>query len=135
MDELEKMKKGYLWNDCEQYLEEQRVAKELLYDFNQSRPSEIEKRTEIIKKLFGHCGKDVWINQPMALCRGTGAIVLAGVTIGENSVIGAGSVVTKDIPANVLAVGSPCKVLREFNENDKEYYHKNLRFDQQNFED
>ena len=34
MDELEKMRKGYLWNDCEQYLEEQRVAKELLYDFN-----------------------------------------------------------------------------------------------------
>ena len=54
MDELEKMRKGYLWNDCEQYLEEQRVAKELLYDFNQSRPSEIEKRTEIVKKLFGH---------------------------------------------------------------------------------
>ena len=71
MDELEKMRKGYLWNDGEQYLEEQRVAKELLYDFNQSRPSEIEKRTEIVKKLFGHCGKDVWINQPMALCRGT----------------------------------------------------------------
>lgn len=52
MDELEKMRKGYLWNDCEQYLEEQRVAKELLYDFNQSRPSEIEKRTEIVKKFL-----------------------------------------------------------------------------------
>jgi maltose O-acetyltransferase len=44
---------------------------------------------------------------------GGGAILLPGVTIGENTTIGAGSVVTKDIPANVLAVGNPCRVLRE----------------------
>lgn len=49
-------------------------------------------------------------------------MVLPGVTIGENSVIGAGSVVTKDIPENVVAFGSPCKVYREINEHDKEYY-------------
>ena len=49
-------------------------------------------------------GNNVWI------C--TGAIVLPGVTIGDNSVIGAGSVVTKDIPANGLAVGNPCRVIR-----------------------
>lgn len=49
-------------------------------------------------------GDNVWI------C--TGVIVLPGVTIGENSVIGAGSVVTKDIPANSLAVGNPCRVIR-----------------------
>ena len=49
-------------------------------------------------------GDNVWI--------GGGAIVLPGVTIGDNSVIGAGSVVTKDIPANVVAVGNPCRVLR-----------------------
>ena len=48
-------------------------------------------------------------------------MVLPGVTIGENSVIGAGSVVTKDIPENVVAFGSPCKVYREINELDKEY--------------
>ena len=50
---------------------------------------------------------------------GAGVIVLPGVRIGENSVIGAGSVVTKDIPANVVAVGNPCKVLRAINDDDK----------------
>lgn len=49
-------------------------------------------------------GDNVWL--------GGGAIVLAGVTIGDNSVIGAGAVVTKDIPANVVAVGSPARVIR-----------------------
>ncbi len=48
---------------------------------------------------------------------GGGVIICPGVTIGENSVIGAGSVVTKDIPANVVAVGNPCKVLKSI-END-----------------
>jgi galactoside O-acetyltransferase len=49
-------------------------------------------------------------------------IVVPGVTIGENTVIGAGSVVTKDIPANVVAVGNPCRVLRPISEHDKEYF-------------
>lgn len=66
-----------------------------------------------------HIGKNCWL--------GAGVIVLPGVTIGDNSVIGAGSVVTKDIPANVVAVGNPCKVLREINEHDKEYYYKDRR--------
>ncbi len=59
-------------------------------------------------------GNNVWI--------GAGVTVLAGVTIGENSVIGAGSVVTRDIPANVVAVGSPCRVLRAITEEDKTRY-------------
>ena len=46
---------------------------------------------------------------------GGGVIVLPGVTIGDGSVIGAGSVVTKDIPANSLAVGNPCHVIRRIN--------------------
>jgi maltose O-acetyltransferase len=50
-------------------------------------------------------GDNVWL--------GAGAIVLAGVTIGANTTIGAGSVVTRDIPANVLAAGNPCRVIRE----------------------
>ena len=66
-------------------------------------------------------GKNVWI--------GAGAIVLPGVTIGDHSVIGAGSVVTKDIPPNVVAVGNPCRVLREINDRDKEYYYKDLKID------
>lgn len=65
-------------------------------------------------------GDNVWL--------GGNVIVLPGVTIGENSVIGAGSVVTHDIPANVVAFGSPCKVYREINEYDNEYYFKGHRF-------
>lgn len=49
---------------------------------------------------------------------GGGVIIVPGVTIGKGSVIGAGSVVTKDIPANSLAVGNPCKVIRKLNNND-----------------
>ncbi len=64
-------------------------------------------------------GKNCWI--------GAGAVLTPGVTIGENTVIGAGSVVTKDIPANVVAVGNPCKVLREINDHDEEYYFKDRR--------
>lgn len=59
-------------------------------------------------------GKNVWI--------GAGAVVLPGVSIGDNTVIGAGSIVTKDIPANVVAVGNPCRVIREISEKDYEFY-------------
>lgn len=58
-----------------------------------------------------HIEDRVWI--------GTGAIILPGVTVGEGSVIGAGSVVTKDVPSGVVAVGNPCRVLREINENKR----------------
>lgn len=68
-----------------------------------------------------HIGANVWI--------GAGVIVLPGVTIGDNSVIGAGSVVTKDIPANVVAVGNPCRVLREIGERDREYYYRDRKID------
>ena len=60
---------------------------------------------------------------------GAGVIVLPGVSIGDNSVIGAGSVVTKDVPANVVAVGNPCKVLRPIGERDKEYYYKDKKIE------
>ncbi len=66
-------------------------------------------------------GRNCWI--------GAGAIILPGITIGENSVIGAGSVVTKDIPANVVAVGNPCKVLREIGDYDREIYFKGRKID------
>ncbi len=59
-------------------------------------------------------GNSVWI--------GAGVTVLPGVTIGDNSIIGAGSVVNKDIPSGVIAVGNPCKVLREITEEDKYKY-------------
>lgn len=68
-----------------------------------------------------HVGKNVWI--------GAGAILLPGVSVGDNTVIGAGSVVTKDIPADVVAVGNPCKVLREIGEKDRKYYYKDREID------
>ena len=68
-----------------------------------------------------HIGRNVWI--------GANSVVLPGVTIGENTVIGAGSVVTKDIPANVVAVGNPCRVLRPIGERDREYYFKDRKVD------
>lgn len=58
------------------------------------------------------------------VCIGAHVSVLPGVSIGDNTVIGAGSVVTKDIPANVLAYGNPCRVIREITENDKAEYTK-----------
>ncbi len=64
-----------------------------------------------------HIGNRVWI--------GAGAIVMPGVTIGDDTVIGAGSVVTKDIPAGVVAVGSPCRVIREISAHDAAYYDRN----------
>lgn len=63
-----------------------------------------------------HIGRNCWI--------GAGVIIVPGITIGDNTVIGAGSVVTKNIPKNVVAVGNPCKILREINEYDKKYYFK-----------
>ena len=60
-------------------------------------------------------GRNCWL--------GAGVIVMPGVTIGDNVVIGAGSIVTKDIPSNVVAVGNPCRVLRAVSEHDKHFYH------------
>ena len=63
-----------------------------------------------------HIGCNCWL--------GAGVIIMPGVTIGDNTVIGAGSVVTKDIPSNVVAVGNPCRVLRQVGEHDRKYYFK-----------
>ena len=195
----ERMAKGYLWGDTDEYLEEQARAKDLMYEFNQSKPSEVEKRNALVKEMFGKVEEPVWVQQPITLARGktvsigsgtyinsgltliddykitigskrlfgtnvtrcttghpihpelreqggmysfpivigdgawigAGVVILPGITIGENAVIGAGSVVTKDIPANVIAVGNPCKVLREITDKDKEYYYHDMRVDAQ----
>lgn len=68
-----------------------------------------------------HIGKNCWL--------GAGVTVMPGVTIGDNTVVGAGSVVTKDLPANVVAVGNPCRVLREITDHDKEYYRKTVKIE------
>ena len=66
-------------------------------------------------------GKNCWI--------GAGAVILPGVTIGDDTVIGGGSVVTKDIPSGVVAVGNPCRVLREICEKDREVYFRDRKID------
>lgn len=200
MKEYNKLHSGelYLPNDDE-IVKEQTACLELLYDYNATRPSEGEKRAEILKKMFAEIGDDCYIEPPLhsnfgghhvhfgknvyanfnltlvddthiyvgdytmigpnvtiataghpilPVLReqayqynasvhigrncwlGAGVIVLPGVTIGDNSVIGAGSIVTKDIPANVIAVGNPCRVLREISDHDREYYFKDKKIDQ-----
>lgn len=68
-------------------------------------------------------GDNVWI--------GGNTVILPGVHIGNNTVIGAGSVVTKDIPDWVIAAGNPCKVIRRITEEDKAYYYKDRKFDKE----
>jgi maltose O-acetyltransferase len=63
---------------------------------------------------------NVWI--------GGNVVINPGIKIGDNSVVGSGSVVTKDVPANVVAAGNPCKVLRDITERDRRYYYRNLEF-------
>lgn len=204
MSMKEKMHTGelYLPGDAE-IMEEQLKRLDRLYDFNQTRPSEMDKREKLLKELFAeigegcyieppfhanfggghvHFGKNVYANfgltmvddthiyvgdytmfgpnvivataghpilpalreksyqynMPVHIGRncwiGGGAIILPGITIGDNVVVGAGSVVTKDLPSNVVAVGNPCKVLREVNEHDKEYYFKNRTIDYENLD-
>ncbi|EGT3616046.1 sugar O-acetyltransferase [Clostridium perfringens] len=189
--------KLYYCND-EELMNEQMKCLELLYDFNQTRPSEQDKRDEMLKKMFAEIGENCYIEPPfhanwggknvhfgngvyanfnltmvddcdifvgnnvlfgpnVTVSAGThpihpelrskqaqynvsihignnvwigaNSVILPGIHIGDNSVIGAGSVVTKDIPANVVAVGNPCRVLREINENDMKYYYKNMEID------
>lgn len=69
-------------------------------------------------------GDNVWL--------GANVTVLPGVSIGENSVVGAGSVVTKDIPANSVCYGVPCRVQRKISDDDMLFYHKDRKIDLEN---
>ena len=198
MTTRERMQSGklYFCTD-EEIAKEQLECLEILYDYNHTRPSESQKREQILKNLLAEIGENCYIEPPLHanwgkythfgnnvyanfnltlvddtdifvgdnvmfgpnviiataghpvdpplrekvaqfnipvrigknVWIGAGAIVLPGVTIGDHSVIGAGSVVTQDIPPNVVAVGNPCRVLREINDRDKEYYYKDLKID------
>lgn len=192
----EKMQNGELYLPSDETIVKEQYAKlEILYDFNATRPSELEKRAEILRRLFAEIGEDCYIEPPLHAnwgCHthfgnhvyanfnltlvddgdifvgdnvmfgpnvtlataghpveperrrlgmqfnipihignnvwiGAGSIILPGVTLGDNTVIGAGSVVTKDIPAGVVAVGNPCRILREIGEKDKLYYYKDRK--------
>ena len=78
--------------------------------YTASHPLDIKSRVEegIEFGLAIKIGDNVWV--------GGGAIICPGVTIGNNTVIGAGSVVCKDIPSNVVAVGNPCRVIKDINQ-------------------
>lgn len=81
---------------------------------------------ELREKLYQynmpvHIGRNCWL--------GAGVIVLPGVCIGDNSVIGAGSVVTHDIPVNSVAVGNPCRVIRKIGQRDREFYFRDRKID------
>ena len=115
MTEWERLQKGLIYNDFDEDLFGRRVtAKKLFRAYNKTEDEEVELRNQLMKQLFKSVGKNVWL--------GGDVKVLAGVTIGNNTIIGTGSIVTKDIPANVIAVGNPCKVIRKITDEDKTDY-------------
>lgn len=81
----------------------------------------ILRENHYVYNLPIHVGRNVWI--------GSGCQIMPGISIGDNSVIGAGSVVTHDIPSNVVAFGVPCRVIREIGEKDSKYYYKDRLLD------
>ena len=106
MGVAENMHIGRIYDPADPELAKQQLAcLDKLYDYN----------------MPMHIGKNCWL--------GSGVLVRPGATIGDNTVIGAGSVMTKDIPANVVAVGNPCKVLRPIGERDREYYCRDRKID------
>lgn len=186
MEQRDNMHNGKLYDpNDDSVMEEQMVCLDRLYDFNQTRTSEMDKRNAIMKEMMGDVGKDCYIeppfhanwggkhvhfgdgvyanfgltcvddthiyvgshtlfgpnvvlataghpmmpelrkhgiqyNMPIHIGEncwlGAGVIVVPGVTIGDNVVIGASSVVTKDIPSNSVAMGTPCRVVRQIND-------------------
>lgn len=122
------MHTGELYHPNEESIFDEQLKKlDLLYEFNSTRPTEQKRRQALMKEMFAEVGRNCWI--------GAGAVIMPGVTIGDNSVIGAGSVVTKDIPANVVAYGNPCRVAREISEHDREFYYKDRRISQEIFDE
>ena len=179
-------------------MDDQLAWQEKLWEFNRTRPTEQDRRLELLKAMCAECGdgthvetplhanngcrrvhlgKGIYVNafmsfvddgeirigdycmfgpsvtiataghpilpelreqhyvycQPVTIGRnvwvGANVVIMPGVTIGDNTVIGAGSVVTRDIPANVVAIGSPCRVLRPIGKHDREYYWRDRRLD------
>lgn len=82
---------------------------------------------EYMYSLSVTIGDNCWIAAGVTIC--------PGVTIGENTVIGAGSVVVNDIPADSVAVGNPCRVIREIGEKDKMYYYKDWKITAEDLEE
>lgn len=177
---------------------DQHLFQDRMYDYNQTRPTEVEKRQQLLREIFAeigegcnvetpvhanwgckhvHLGKGIYVNSnvtfvddehiyigdqcmiapnvvfataghpilpilrdhhyvynlPIHVGRnvwiGANVCIMPGVTIGDNSVIGAGSVVTKDIPSDVVACGIPCSVMRPIGEKDRKYFYKDKELD------
>lgn len=201
----EQMEKGLLFTEyghsdpedvryANELSEMRKHCKEVLFDYNNTRPSDYETKDKLLRGLLGSMGERVFIESPVHMSYGSNVhmgtrvyanfnlvivddikvtignsvmfgpnvtisatghpvyheyrhngahfslpinicdgvwvgantTILPGVTIGKNAVIGAGSVVTKDIPANTLAMGVPCRVVKEIGEHEKKYYHKDM---------
>lgn len=197
MSMREKLHTGELYDPSDDTIMHEQIGYlDKLYEFNQTRPTQLDKRETLLKEMFAEIGEGCYIeppfhanwggkhchfgkmvyanfnltcvddthiyvgdytligpnvtiasaghpiqpelrqkayqyNMPVKIGKncwiGAGVIIVPGITIGDNVVIGAGSVVTKDIPDNVIAVGNPCRVLRKVNEHDYEYYYKDRK--------
>lgn len=139
----EKMHTGELYLPGDDEITDRQIkCLDKLYDFNMTRPTELKKREEMLKEMFAEIGEGCYIEPPFYANFGGAHIHFGekiycnfGVTmvddthiyVGDNVVVGAGSVVTKDLPDNVVAVGNPCRILREINEHDREYYFKDRK--------
>ncbi len=202
MTDRERMVKGIIYNpNVEDLAKEQSGYMERLWEFNQLKPSEGDKKVKYMKETFAECGDNCYIelpfranwggknlhfgnnvyvnfnftvvddgdiyvgdkvmfgpnvtiatanhpinpelretamqyNKPVHIGEnvwvGAGVTIVPGVSIGKDSVIGACSVVVKDIPDNVVAVGNPCRVLREIGEHDREYFYRDEKIDWEN---
>ena len=98
-ERAKRISEGKLWLDTPEYLEHQAKVKDLMYEFNTSKPSEIEKRAGLIREMFRSVGKDVWINQPMTLAVGS------TVTIGDGTYINSGMTFIDDYK---ITIGKGC---------------------------
>ena len=127
--ERQKMLAGELYDPLDaELVEARRRARDLCAALNATRDADDTERRRILRELFGAGGDSVWM-QPPFYCEfgksieirsdvwvGGSALILAGVRIGAGGVIGAASVVTRDVPQRVFAAGNPCRVIRELTE-------------------
>ena len=202
MKQYERMVNGLIYDPADdEIMKEQVVFQDMLWDFNQLKPSEYDKKQRYMKEVFAECGENCYIELPFRAnwgghhvhfgsgiyansnltlvddghiyvgdkvmfgpnvtiatashpinpelrdrglqfnkdvyigentWIGAGVIIVPGVRIGSNAVISAGSIVTKDIPNNVVAVGNPCRILRNVSEKDSEFFYKSERIDWEN---